>query len=193
MPDPAPVARPADTVDERSLFASWRAGDRAALSSLVEATYRDVYGALFKMTGGDVDLAADLTQETYRKAWQALPGFEGRAKFSTWLYRIAYTTFLKHVRRPRPLAPFDDGAPERLVDEAPDVEAAASGREEAERLRRAVLGLPDRLRFTVAARYWSGLPVAEIAVLESITTVAVRKRLRKACTVLRAALEEEVR
>jgi RNA polymerase sigma-70 factor (ECF subfamily) len=174
-------------LDERTLLDSWSGGDQGALARLVESTYRDVFAALCRFTGGDADLAADLTQETYRKAWQALGEFRGEAAFSTWLHRIAWTTFLNHVRRPRPVSALDDVAP--IADGQPDALTTSSQREEAERLRRAVLGLPEPLRSTVAARFWSELPVAEIARLESITTVAVRKRLDKAFGSLRAVLE----
>src|SRR3954470_23642422 len=78
---------------QRQLLAALAAGDRAAAERLVERTYRGVY-ALLRRLCGDPDLAADLTQETYRKAWDALPGFDGRAQLSTWLARIAYNHFL---------------------------------------------------------------------------------------------------
>lgn len=173
-----------------ALLAGLRRGDRQAAETLLAGSYRRVYAALFRMCGGDGDLAADLTQETFRKAWQALPAFDGRAEISTWLYRIAYNTFLNHLRRPRPAA--DGGtAAASLVDPDPQPEEAAAAAETGARLRAAVLGLPDDLRFTVAAHYWSELPVAEIATLEKITTVAVRKRLKRAFAALRSALEEE--
>ena len=182
------------------------AGDRRAAEALLEATWRQVYAALFRLTGGDADLAADLTQDAYRKAWSALGGFDGRARFSTWLYRIAYTTFLNHARRPRRVVPLEDGSfGEAGGDDAPPLdrdgghadpgplpdEALAASRSH-DRLRRAVLALPDELRFTVTARYWSDLPVVEIARQEGITGAAVRKRLRKATTLLAAHLEEAV-
>ena len=53
--------------------------------------------------------------------------------------------------------------------------------------------LPEDLRFTVTAHFWGGLPVKEIACIEEITTVAIRKRLHKAFTMIEAMLDEEVR
>jgi RNA polymerase sigma-70 factor, ECF subfamily len=163
--------------------------DRRAAERLVEETYRQVYQGLCRLCGGDVELAADLTQETYRKAWQALPGFDGRARLSTWLYRIAYNTFLNHLRRPRPV-PLDGEQAAALPDTETGPAERAAAREIAGRLRRAVLELPDDLRFAVTAHYWNEQPVREIARLEKITTVAVRKRLKRAFTALRGALEE---
>lgn len=178
-----PVTAAAGSLGRREELRLLRAaadGDREAAERLVEGTYRAVYGALHRLAGGDPDLAADLTQEAYRKAWSALPGFRGRARFSTWLYRIAYTTFVSHARRPRRLLPLDEEQAERVDDPSPGPEESASHSRDGERLRRAVLDLPEDLRFTVTARYWRNLPVREIARLEGVTGVAIRKRLARA-------------
>ncbi|HEX2165549.1 MAG TPA: sigma-70 family RNA polymerase sigma factor, partial [Thermoanaerobaculia bacterium] len=145
--------------DEERWLAALRRGadERRAGEALVEATYRRTYRALVRLTGGDAELAADLTQETYRKAWAALPGFDGRSRFSTWLFRIAYTTYLNHARRPRVVVPFGgpaggaEGAeePAGAVDPGPPADQALADRAASRRLRRAVLALPDDLRFTV--------------------------------------------
>lgn len=175
--------------DERQLLAALAAGDRGAANELVQRTYRKTWATLYRLTGGDQELAADLTQEAYRKAWASLSQFNGRAKFSTWLYRIAYTTFLNHVRRPRRIVPLDDRVAEKAPDlgEKPDAVAAQS--QENELLRRAVLGLPDPLRETVAARFWGEIPVRELAASDGISEVAVRKRLRKALNLLKNEME----
>jgi|GEM_PF-325273 len=184
------------------------AEDRAAAEALVEATWRQTYAALFRLTGGDADLAADLTQDAYRKAWAALASFDGRARFATWLYRIAYTTFLNHARRPHLVVPLEErgttGAtgpadadlppPDRdggHADASPLPDEALAERRSRERLRRAVLALPEELRYTVTARYWGDHSAAEIGRQEGITATAVRKRLRKANTLLAARLESE--
>jgi len=178
--------------EQRRLLALLAAGDRAAAERLVEETYRGVY-ALLRRLCGDPDLAADLTQESYRKAWDALSGFDGRARFSTWLARIAYNTFLNHLRRPRLLVPLDESREARVPDPTPSIEVAMSRAVVGDRLRRAVLALPEELRFTVTALYWGELPVKEVARQEGITGVAVRKRLKRALQALALALEEEVR
>jgi RNA polymerase sigma-70 factor (ECF subfamily) len=181
-----------EAIDERALALSLSQGDRRAAEELVDRTYRMIYAALFRLTGGDADLAADLTQETYRKAWASLGSFRGGAQLGTWLYRIAYTTFLNHIRRPRRLVPLDeasaDGEPD---DPSPPADVQLGEAGQAEHLRRAVLALPDDLRFAVTARFWRGLAVADIAAAESVTTVAIRKRLKRAFRILALALEED--
>lgn len=176
--------------EEKQLLAAIRSGDRAAAEEIVERTYSAVYASLYRLCG-DGDLASDLTQETYQKAWAALGNFDGRSQLFTWLYRIAYTTFLNHVRRPRRMTSLDDDDAPEVRDNAPAVDDVISNREEAEHLRRAVLELPEDLRFTVTAHFWGGLAVKEIARIEEITTVAIRKRLHKAFSLLEASLEKE--
>jgi len=176
--------------DERTLLQAIRAGSAEAAEEMVERTYSAVFASIYRLCG-DSDLAADLTQETYQKAWSALSGFDGRSQLFTWLYRIAYTTFLNHVRRPRRMTSLDEPESFDVRDESPRVDDLLADAEEAERLRKAVMHLPDDLRFTVTAHFWGGLPVKEIAEIEKITTVAIRKRLHKAFSILESMLEEE--
>lgn len=177
--------------DERRLLTAIRSGDRNAAEELVERTYSAVYASLYRLCG-DGDTAADLTQETYRKAWEALDGFDGRSQFFTWLYRIAYTTFLNTIRRPRRMVSLDEPEAPEMRDERPGADELLNSTEEAEHLRAAVLTLPEDLRFTVTAHFWGGLAVKEIARIEEITTVAVRKRLHKAFTLLESSLAEDL-
>lgn len=190
FPAPHPEHAAAGTgADERTLLQAIRAGDRAAAEELVERTYSAVFASLCRLCG-DNDLASDLTQETYQKAWAALPNFDGRSQLFTWLYRIAYTTFLNHIRRPRRLTSIDEPDAPEMRDGSRPVDEVLADREEAARLRAAVLQLPDDLRFTVTAHFWGGLAVKEIARLEEITTVAIRKRLHRAFGILESILEE---
>jgi len=173
---------------ERQLLEELKRGSREAAERLVEATYARVYGSLVRMCGNP-DQAADLTQETYRKAWQSLSGFREASQVSTWLYRIAYNTFLNSQRRPYRIVPLEPAVEATAVDPDPPPDEIAARSESRTRLRRAVLALPEELRFAVTAHYWGDLPVAEIARLEGMTAPGVRKRLARAFAVIQAALE----
>ncbi len=186
---PKPSSQPAQTGarantpsprdDEDRLSRRAARGDREAAGRLAELTYGRTFAGLVQLSG-DPELAADLTQETYRRAWSALASFQGKARFSTWLYRIAYTTFLNHVRKPRRLAPLDETQVDNIVDPSPSADDNVLRARRAARLRRAVLGLPDELRFAVTARYWGEVPVREIARQEGLSAVGIRKRLLRA-------------
>ncbi len=176
---------------EHCLLTALASGDRQAAERLVDETYQLVYASLMRLTGGNADLAADLTQETYGKAWKALPSFKRRSQLTTWLYRIAYNTFLNHIRRPARLQPIDDQQVATVPAREPGQEEMFSRREVQERLRRAVIGLPEPLRFTISARFWGELAVEEIARLEKVTGAAIRKRLKKATNSLRNLLAED--
>ena len=171
--------------DEAELLADLRRGDRFAAEILVELTYPLIYRSLYRLCG-DGDAASDLTQDTYARAWRALDQFDGRSRFSTWLYRIAYTTFLNHVRRPQRFVQLDDAAP---VQAAATLETDPLLELDAQRLRRAVLALPEELCFAVTAHFWGEVPVREIARQEGLSSVAIRKRLRRAMARLRTELE----
>ena len=176
---------------EEDLWPRAARGDLQAADELARCTYRTIYASLYRLCGGNEDQASDLTQETYRKAWKSIGRFKGGSKFSTWLYRIAYNTFLNSIRRPRLIEPLQPEKAARLIDpgETPLEETRRSS--EAARLRLAVLELPDELRFAVTARFWAELPLAEIAQLQGISTVGVRKRLKRAYRQIAAALEGE--
>lgn len=176
---------------DTSLWQRARDGDTAAADRLARDTYRRVFAWLFKLCG-DEDLAADLAQETYRKAWRSLDRFRGGCAITSWLCRIAYTTFLNHIRRPRALVPLAEEHRQTLPDPGRSPEASMLAAIEGERLRRAVRALPEPLAFAVAARYWADLPTREIAALEKVSPVTIRKRLRKALARLAAALDDEV-
>lgn len=183
------VAPPAPGRRDRELLAAYRRGDRSAAERLVDRTYEAVFASLVRLCG-DRELAADLAQETYRKAWQSLDSFEGRSKVSTWLYRIAYTTFLNQVRGGGRTVALDEQAAVAIADPRPSSEERLSALREREATRLAVLGLPRELRYVIAARYWGDLPVREIARDVGVTPVAIRKRIKKALGLMARALEE---
>ena len=82
---------------------SLKAGDREAFASLVDETSGHIYRVALQILGNEQD-AEDVLQETYIKAFRALPDFEGRSRLTTWLYRIAVNEALMMVRKRKPQA-----------------------------------------------------------------------------------------
>ena len=82
-------------------------GDRKAFNQLVETYQSPVRRFFFNLTSGDEELSKDLAQDTFLKAWLNIGSFRAAAKFSTWLYRIAYNTFYDHLRARKPATSVD--------------------------------------------------------------------------------------
>jgi RNA polymerase sigma-70 factor (ECF subfamily) len=82
--------------------------DQHAFGELVRRHQSSVRGLLRQLTRTDVELADDLAQETFLRAYKNIGGFRGEAKFSTWLYRIAYNCFRENARRRKELVGIDE-------------------------------------------------------------------------------------
>ncbi|MEP7071972.1 MAG: sigma-70 family RNA polymerase sigma factor [Verrucomicrobiota bacterium] len=98
-------------------------GDQHAFGELVRRHQSPVRGLLRQLTRSDVELADDLAQETFIRAYKHIGSFRGEAKFSTWLFRIAYNLFREHARKRKELVGIDEGqleaeADPRVVDPA---------------------------------------------------------------------------
>ena len=90
--------------------------DQHAFSELVRRHQSAVRGLLRQLTRADVALADDLAQETFLKAFKNIRSFRGEAKFSTWLYRIAYNCFREEARRRKELVGIDEAVLEAEQD-----------------------------------------------------------------------------
>lgn len=88
----------ADPEEDFRLVGLAKAGDMRAFDALVTRHQGRIYAMIRNMVKNDAD-AWDLSQDAFVKAWQALPRFEARARFSTWLFRIAHNTVYDWVRK----------------------------------------------------------------------------------------------
>src|SRR5262249_59694477 len=70
-----------------------RGGEQGAAVELIDFFYQKVYAFLRRLTGNEAD-AEDLTQRTFTRVWQALPGFSGRSSVGCWIHSIAYHTYV---------------------------------------------------------------------------------------------------
>ncbi|HEY2952606.1 MAG TPA: sigma-70 family RNA polymerase sigma factor [Verrucomicrobiae bacterium] len=92
--------------------------DDHAFGELVRRYQSPVRAFLARMTQGDSHLADDLAQETFLKAWQKLRTFRGDARFSTWLFGIAFNEFRSSCRRRKEVAPDNRDTPQELEEVA---------------------------------------------------------------------------
>jgi RNA polymerase sigma-70 factor, ECF subfamily len=90
--------------------------DHHAFSELVRRHQSAVRGLLRQLTRTDAALADDLAQEAFLKAYKNIRSFRGEAKFSTWLYRIAYNCFREEARKRKELVGIDEAQLEAEQD-----------------------------------------------------------------------------
>jgi RNA polymerase sigma-70 factor (ECF subfamily) len=176
-------------IDEVALIARAKEGDREAFDQLVRDTYADTYTLAYRLCGNEED-AADVTQETYLRAFRGLKRFRGDAQFSTWLYRItanAASTQLSKRTKHRHEELRDDSPiadPRRAVDPEIRAEDVALRHE----LQEALEHLPPKLRSVVVLRDIYDLPHEEIAEELGISQTAAKVRLHRARRKLREDL-----
>ncbi len=173
--------------DEQELLARARAGDGEAFGELVWRYQDTVHTLALRLVGAD--LAADVAQEAFLRAWRALPRFRGEAAFSTWLHRITVNTAWTLRRRDRrhPTQPLEGD----FEDTGPQPERAGELAEARAGLLRVIGTLNPGQRAVLVLRDIYGWSGAEVARELGITETAVKVRLHRARAKLRSRLEAE--
>jgi RNA polymerase sigma-70 factor (ECF subfamily) len=169
-------------------------GDRTEFARLVEAYSGQIFRLALKMLQNQQD-AEDILQETFIKAYKALPKFESRSSLSTWLYRIATNEALMFLRRKRPdqisvEQPSDDEdrTPLEIVDWCCLPESELMSTEARANLETSVGTLPQSLRVVFLLRDIEGLSTREAAEVLELSESAVKTRLSRARLRLRETL-----
>ena len=176
--------------DANQLVETARGGNQAAAVQLIELFYERIYAFLRRRAANDAD-AADLTQRTFSRVWQALPTFAGRSTLSSWIHGIACHVYVDWRRAQRPTeARSDEWWADRAgADAAPDELAARS--DLAAALYASVDGLDPDQRDTVQLHYYQGLTLQETADAMGVATSTVKYRLRQALADLQKKLGSE--
>jgi RNA polymerase sigma-70 factor, ECF subfamily len=90
--------------------------DQHAFGELVRRHQSSVRGLLRQLTRNDIAMADDLAQEAFVRAYKNIRSFRGEARFSTWLYRIAYNCFREDARRKKELVGIDESRWQKEID-----------------------------------------------------------------------------
>lgn len=170
-------------------------GDRAEFAKLVSKYSGQIYRLALKMLKDQQD-AEDILQETFIKAYKALPEFEGRSKLSTWLYRIATNEALMFLRRKQldtvsveqPGENDEEQAPLQIVDWCCLPEGEFMSSEALDHLQESIDELPESLRVVFLLRDIEGLSTREVANVLDLSETAVKTRLSRARLRLREML-----
>jgi RNA polymerase sigma-70 factor (ECF subfamily) len=189
---------PAAPTDERLVEYALE-GDRSAFEMLVKRHQRGIVHYLYRLTGSR-DTALDLAQDAFLKVYQALPTFDSRYRFTTWLYRIASNCARDAFRKRRLCSsPLDSGAAEPASNGSPERSLASGGpsplealrfRELEARLERAIGRLPLRYRQALLLRHRHHCRYDEIARILHLPIGTVKNRIFRAREMLRAELED---
>ena len=188
---------------DEDLLLRMRSGEEAAFEELVR-THGGRLLAVARRYLPSEDDARDAVQDAFLSAFKALPAFEGQAKLSTWLHRIAVNAALMKLRtrRRKPEQSIDDLLPGFLEDghlEKPASEwmpvplDLVERKEIAEIVRSNIARLPDNHRHVLLLRDIEEFDTEETAEMLEITPNAVKTRLHRARLALRELLEPHLR
>ena len=179
---------------DEELVARSMGGDLDSFNQLVLRWERPIYALAYRVIGREED-ARDVCQETFLRAFRALGGFKGQAKFSSWLYRITLNLCRDWIRRERrqPLAQTPEGVDlVELAGEAEDtesIEELVARKEIGAAVAKAMALLPEEQRTAIVLKEYHGLTFQEIADMLDCPLSTVKTRLYQGLTVLRKQLE----
>ncbi len=180
--------------DDVELVERARSGDADAVTDLYRRHERRVYNLALRTLGNPWD-AADVTQETFIKAFKNIGSFKGEARFGTWLHRIAVNAAYDHLRRHRP-EPMEAGIIDDLSGPTGPAALVGTGRNGIDPaldglsapLRDALMQLDEGFRFAVVLCDLLGFPYVEAAQILGVQEGTIKSRIFRAREALAAAL-----
>jgi RNA polymerase sigma-70 factor (ECF subfamily) len=185
-----------DSANDRELIARAKKGDMNAFESLVRKYQKPVYFLCHRLTGAH-QTADDLSQETFIKAFLALPHFIDGLDFYSWIRRIALNNCFNHLKkwkRQRPLLREENLAGHNLLSSSIESPPDAVQRDEMEKkFRETFRTLPDDQRTIFALRTFENMSYQEIAHSLAIPLGTVMSRLNRARKKLKDQMAEYLR
>ena len=181
---------------DEELVARLVGGDHDSFNELILRWERPIYALAYRTIGREED-ARDVCQETFLRAFRALPGFRSQAKFSSWLYRIALNLCRDWMRRQRRAAV--EQAPERMdvielaaaAEPSVSIEDLVARRDQMRGVERAMTRLPEEQRTAIVLKEYHGLTFQEIADLVGCPLSTVKTRVYQGLAVLRRELAKD--
>lgn len=180
-------------LDSETLIRRCQRGDTLAIEVLICRYQNYIYRLCTLVMRNEQD-AEDMTQETFIRAFRALPRFEIRpgTSFEAWLYRIAVNACRSRMRRKwYQVFPWPDPAPQMVAEPEEQPERRVIQGEQRDRILEAIDRLGEKHRLVVILRYYAGLTNEEIAQTLGIPSGTVRSRLHIARQRLREFLAKE--
>ena len=181
------------TSTDEELVAQSIRGDAESFNQLILRWERPIYALAYRTIGREED-ARDVCQETFLRAFRALPAFRGQAKFSSWLYRIALNLCRDWMRRERraPMVQAPEGVDlmdlAAAAEPSEPIEDLVARKDLAKLVERAMARLPEEQRTAIVLKEYHGLTFQEIADLVGCPLSTVKTRVYQGLTVLRREL-----
>jgi RNA polymerase sigma-70 factor (ECF subfamily) len=177
------------SVTETTLIQKAQKGDHDALAALVDEHQRYVYNLALRVVK-DENEALDLTQETFVRAWTALPNFKGQSQFRTWLYRIV--TNLCYNKLPNLRRSLNDLGDD-VMEDIPDLKFNSPSQEfesneTRQYLYQAIDDLDANYKLLITLRYQNDLSYEEIASTLNLPLGTVKTGIFRAKAQLRKTL-----
>ena len=180
-----------EEVSNSELVKKSQLGDKSAFEELVKRHQDLVFSLSFKLTGNR-ELANDVAQESFIRAWKAIEKFRGDSTFGTWIYRITVNTAwtLRKKAKKHYSLNIEDTQEPVVIDEKKDPELVAINSDLSVILRKALNQIPLEQRIIVELKNIEGRSHKEIADYLDISVTAAKVRLHRAHQKLRNILEE---
>jgi RNA polymerase sigma-70 factor (ECF subfamily) len=173
--------------NEGALIQASIEGDGKAFETLYVRYMDAIYRYIFFRVGDELQ-AEDLTEETFVRAWEALPKYKQRKyPFSSWLYRIAHNLVIDHYRRKKPV-PISDGLMRTYSDPVEPMDRMLDRKQEIRLLVKAVQQLKELEKEIVLLRFVEGLSHEEISAMVGRSPSSCRVILHRALKALRSIL-----
>ena len=180
-----------DEISNSELVRKSQLGDKTAFEQLVIRHQDLVFSLAYKLTGNR-EMANDVAQEAFIRAWKAIEKFRGDSTFSTWIYRITVNTAwtLRKKAKKHNTLNIDDTYEPIVIDEKKDPELVAINSDLSSVLINALDKIPIEQRIIVELKNIEGRSHKEIADYLDISVTAAKVRLHRAHQKLRQILEE---
>ena len=181
------------TSTDEELVARSMGGDHDSFNQLILRWERPIYALAYRTIGREQD-AKDVCQDTFLRAFRALPRFRREAKFSSWIYRIALNLCRDWARRERraPLVQLPEGVDlmELAVGTEPSepIENLVARKDLTCRVEQLMTRLPEEQRTAIVLKEYHGMTFQEIADLQGCPLSTVKTRVYQGLTVLRREL-----
>lgn len=182
------IASTSAELDDAALVDASRAGDQNAFAILVQRHQRRVFTLVFRMLQ-QYEEANEVTQDAFFAAWQGLSSFRGDARFSTWLYRIAYNCALKQLEQRKRDYTLQVAMQEMQMNDDERIGAEIEAHDRQAFVREHLAMLPAKYRVVLILRHLQEMTYEEMAEILTMPIGTIKTHLFRARNLLKERLE----